>query len=161
MAFCLPLPTFFQENPFSSSHNLCRCPFPSEWLLWISKVPSSYFPFYDCLCNVYLCTYAFEFVWAHIHMYAHECGGPRLISRIILNLFFTFFIDARTLNQTQSWSIQVVLLASLLWGFPVPIFLGLNYRQAIAPTRQFRVTMAPNSSPHAYGVIILTAMLKC
>lgn len=51
-----------------------------------------------------------------VDIYAHECAGQRLMSKIILNCSSTFLTEAGSLSQAQSLQIQLVLLAGLLWG---------------------------------------------
>lgn len=65
---------------------------------------------------VYAC---FACVWAHIcgYMCTCACGSPRLMSGIILFCSSTSFIEAASVNQTQSSPILLILIADLRWSF--------------------------------------------
>lgn len=81
--------------------------------------------------------------WAHMHvqvemnMCVHMCGGPRLMSGIIIDGSSTLFIKAASLTQIQSTAIQLVLLASLLWGF-------------LSPSSEVRIPGKPPQPPDTY-----------
>lgn len=66
-----------------------------------------------CLCE-----------WLYILVGA--CGGLRLSSEIFLDFSSTYFIEPRSVNQTQGSVIWVVSLAILYWGFNISTFLVGN-----------------------------------
>lgn len=70
------------------------------------------FPFYLNTCVVCAC------LWAHTC--ASACGDPRLVSGDLLASSSTSFTTSGSLNPTQSSSIWLVLLATLLWRILSP-----------------------------------------
>lgn len=61
----------------------------------------------------------------------HWCGCQKILSTIIRDLPSTSFIEAGSLSQSQSSSVWLVLLASLLWG----PFWGWYYRWTTITTQ--------------------------
>lgn len=60
------------------------------------------------------------------HEYVHTCGGPWLMTAIILDRSSTLFIVAGSLHQTQGSPVWLVSLASSLWGSPVSVHLTFH-----------------------------------
>lgn len=73
--------------------------------------------------------FLFHGCWVHVctYMYEHVCGVLRLMLEIF-NCSSTLITEARSLNQTQSSLIWLVLLVGMFWGFPV--LLSEAYEQA-------------------------------
>lgn len=83
-----PLPAAFLSFVFTSFFSL----FVGQWYTYM-------------YINVCMCIATLQCAWA-----------PRLTCGTLLNCFFTLFLEAGFLSQTQSLLIWLVWLASLLWG---------------------------------------------
>lgn len=99
----------------------------------IAKYPILILYSFDATPNVfgfYFMFFFFHFSCMNVYMYAcfcmqvHMCRGLSFISRTISNCYSTLLIDTESLNLTKSLSIWLVLIASLLWGWPISPFLG-------------------------------------
>lgn len=87
-----------------------------------------------CVCTAWIfCMCEHMYVWVCVYMVTYAYSGLRLIPGIIL-CSSTVIFGAESLIQSQSLSIWLVSLASLLWGSPVSTFRGCNYRQATVTT---------------------------
>lgn len=80
-----------------------------------------------CMCGCTFCTCISIHVWVHEEPEADAGDHP-------LSLF-TLFTETGSSNQTQSLSIWVVLLASLLWRPLFSTFWGGNCRQTVMSTK--------------------------
>lgn len=58
-----------------------------------------------CMCVMFMCAYSFlACLWVNMCMSCaiYMCGDPRLMLVISFHNSFTFFIEARSLNQYQN-----------------------------------------------------------
>lgn len=96
-----------------------------------SHVDHDIFLFHVCVCSVPLC------VCVDICVCVVACmcvGRAEMMLRIILCFSSTSSTEAVSLNQTQSSTVWLVSLASLLLGFLISGFRGWSYRQTATPT---------------------------
>lgn len=71
--------------------------------------------------------------WVYMHMSVCARGDLKANARNHPPLLFCLFNKARSLGQTQSSPMCLVLLASLFWGCLTSPFLGWNDRKATMP----------------------------
>lgn len=91
-------------------------------------IPLPFHVFVWCASVYWMFKCVWAHVWVSVHMYLCAYGGPRLMLRIIFDLSPTVFIEAKSLNQTKSWAVYLVSMASLVWGIPCLCLLCWNYK---------------------------------
>lgn len=67
-----------------------------------------------------MCMHVCMYLHMCVYGYIHSLWRPRVDVRV--DNHSTSFVEPGSLSQTQSLPVELVLLASLLWGLPVSTF---------------------------------------